>query len=73
MSSKERDRLKVLHAVRKRHITQEQAGKELGVSARWVRELQRRMRAPGRPGRWRTGCGGSGRTGATGGPEGVGI
>jgi transposase len=47
MSSKERERLKVLHAVRKRHITQVQAGKELGVTARWVRELLRRMRARG--------------------------
>ena len=47
MSQKDRDRLKVLHAVRKRHITQEQAGKELGVSGRWVRELLRRMRARG--------------------------
>jgi transposase len=47
MSSKERERLKVLHAVKKRHITQVQAGKELGVSARWVRELLRRMKARG--------------------------
>ena len=47
MSGKERERLKVLHEVRRRHITQEQAGKELGVSPRWVRELLRRMRARG--------------------------
>jgi DNA-binding Lrp family transcriptional regulator len=47
MTRKDRDRLKVLHAVRKRHITQEQAGKELGVSPRWVREVLRRMRARG--------------------------
>lgn len=47
MSSKDRDRLKVLHAVRRRHITQVQAGKELGISARWVRELLRRLRARG--------------------------
>ncbi len=47
MSRKDRDRLKVLHEVRKRHITQEQAGKELGISPRWVRELLRRMRAGG--------------------------
>lgn len=47
MSSKERERLKVLHAVRQRHITQEQAGKELGVTPRWVGELLRRMRARG--------------------------
>ena len=31
----------------KRHITQGQAGKELGVSPRWVREVLRRMRARG--------------------------
>ena len=47
MSSKERERLKVLHAVKKRHITLGQAGKELGVTARWVRELLRRMKARG--------------------------
>jgi hypothetical protein len=41
---------------------QGQAGKELGVSAHWVRELLRRMRARA-TGRWRTGCEGSGRTG----------
>jgi len=39
MTRKDRDRLKVLHAVRKGHITQGQAGKELGVSPRWVREV----------------------------------
>ena len=32
MSAKERERLKVLHEVRKRHITQVQAGKELGIT-----------------------------------------
>jgi len=32
MSAKERDRLKVLHEVRKRHITQRQAAAELGIS-----------------------------------------
>jgi hypothetical protein len=47
MWSKDRDRLKVLHAVKKRHITQVQAGKELGVTPRWVRELLRRMQARG--------------------------
>jgi hypothetical protein len=35
MSAKERDRLKVLHEVRKRHITQKQAAVELGLSASW--------------------------------------
>ena len=47
MSAKERDRLKVLHEVRKRHITQKQAGVELGLSARWVRTLLKRLRREG--------------------------
>ncbi len=47
MSAKERDRLKVQHAVQKRHITQVQAAQELGMSARWVRTLLQRMRAQG--------------------------
>jgi len=47
MSVKERDRLKVLHAVQKRHITQVQAAKELGMSARWVRVLLQRVQARG--------------------------
>ena len=47
MSQKDRERLKVLHAVRQRHITQEQAGKELGITARWVRELLGRMKVRG--------------------------
>src|ERR1700719_25605 len=44
MSARERDRLKVLHEVRKRHITQKQAGVELGLSVRWVRTLLKRLR-----------------------------
>src|SRR5882724_1289564 len=47
MSAKERDRLKVLHEVRKRHITQKQAGGELGLSVRWVRTLPKRLRREG--------------------------
>jgi transposase len=47
MSAKERDRLKVLHEVRKRHITQKQAAAELGLSVRWVRKLLVRLRARG--------------------------
>src|ERR1700687_3002437 len=43
MSAKERDRLKVLHEVRKRHVTQKQAGVELGISVRWVRTLVKRL------------------------------
>ncbi len=52
MSARERDRLKVLHEVRKRHIIQKQAGVELGISARWVRTLVKRLLAlttAGRP------------------------
>lgn len=47
MSVKERDRLKVLHEVRKRHITQKQAAAELGLSVRWVRKLLVRQRTRG--------------------------
>jgi hypothetical protein len=47
MSAKERDRLKVLHEVRKRHITQKQAGVEMGLSVRWVRTLLKRLRREG--------------------------
>jgi len=44
---KERDRLKVLHEVKKRHITQKQAAAELGLSVRWVRALLVRWRTRG--------------------------
>jgi len=47
MSVKERERLKVLHALRRRHITQVQAAKELGMSSRWVRVLLARMKRGG--------------------------
>src|SRR5215469_3147816 len=47
MSARERDRLKVLQEVRKRHITQKQAAAELGLSVRWVRKLLLRWRARG--------------------------
>ena len=47
MSAKERDRLKVLHEVKKRHITQKQAAGELGLSVRWVRKLLVRLRTRG--------------------------
>src|SRR5215831_4787519 len=47
MSAKERDRLKVLHEVRKRHITQRQAAVELGMSERWVRRLLKRLQLQG--------------------------
>src|SRR6266581_4781104 len=47
MSARERDRLKVLHEVRQRHITHAQAGAELGMSVRWVRKLLVRLRTWG--------------------------
>lgn len=47
MSTKERDRLKVLQEVKKRHITQRQAAMELGISVRWVRTLLKRLRIHG--------------------------
>jgi len=47
MSAKERDRLKVLHEVNKRHITQKQAAAELRLSVRWVRKLLMRQRTRG--------------------------
>jgi len=47
MSAKERERLKILHEVQKRHITQKQAAGELRLSVRWVRELLVRWRAHG--------------------------
>jgi transposase len=47
MTAKERDRLKVLHEVKQRHMTQNQAAKELSLSVRWVRELLRRWRTRG--------------------------
>jgi transposase len=47
MSAKERDRLKVLHEVKQRHITQKQAAEELGLSVRWVRKLLVRLRTRG--------------------------
>ena len=47
MTAKERDRIKVLHEVKKRHITQKQAAAELGLSVRWVRALLVRLRAGG--------------------------
>jgi len=47
MTAKERDRLKVLHEVKQRHITQKQAAAELGLSVRWVRKLLVGWRARG--------------------------
>src|ERR1700675_1577818 len=47
MSAKDRDRLKGLHEGRRRHITQVQAARELGVSSRWVRVVRNRMQRAG--------------------------
>jgi transposase InsO family protein len=47
MSGKDRDRLKVLHEVRKGHLTQRQGGEQLRVTERWVRNLLGRMRKEG--------------------------
>lgn len=47
LSTKERDRLKVLHGVIKRQISQREGARQLGLSERWVRKLVRRMRKCG--------------------------
>lgn len=47
MSQRERDRLKVLHEVQKGHLTQRQAGRQLGLTDRWVRKLLGRLRTAG--------------------------
>src|SRR5712692_3097716 len=43
LTQRDRDRLKVLHEVRKGHITQRQAAGQLKLTDRWVRELVERM------------------------------
>src|SRR5947207_4503779 len=59
LSTKDRDRLKVLHEVKRKHLTQRAAAQQLGVSDRWVRELLRRVKKEGgrRPGRGASGAG----------------
>jgi transposase len=47
MSQRERDRLKVLHEAEKGHLTQKQAGEQLKLSERWVRQLVGRLRKEG--------------------------
>ena len=47
MSQRDRDRLKVLHAAVRGHLTQQQAGEQLKLSARWVRKLVGRLRQEG--------------------------
>src|SRR5439155_1726993 len=46
LSTKDRDRLKILHEVKRKHLTQ-RAAQQLGVSDRWVRELLRRVKKEG--------------------------
>jgi hypothetical protein len=43
LSKRDRDRLKVLHELRKGQITQRQAGEQLKLTARWIRELSQRV------------------------------
>ena len=47
MSTRERDRLKVLHEAEKGHLTQKPAGVQLKLSERWVRKLVGRLRKEG--------------------------
>src|ERR1019366_10265018 len=47
MSTKERDRLKVLHEVKQRHLTQRAAAQQLGITDRWGRKLLVRMKKEG--------------------------
>ena len=44
LSEKERDRLKVLHEVKQRHLTQSQAAEQVGMSERGFRKLLKRFR-----------------------------
>src|SRR5256884_6244606 len=47
LSKKDRDRLKILHEVKRKPLTQRAAAQQLGVSDRWVRELLRRVKKEG--------------------------
>lgn len=47
LTRRDRDRLKVLHEVRKRHLTQCQAAQQLHLSDRWIRELIGRISEKG--------------------------
>src|ERR1035441_1597014 len=47
MSTKDRDRLKVLHEVKQGHLTQRAAAGQLGVTDRWVRKLLERVEKGG--------------------------
>jgi DNA-binding Lrp family transcriptional regulator len=47
LSTKERDRLKALHEVKRWHMTQRAAAQQLGVTDRWVRKLLVRVKKEG--------------------------
>jgi len=47
LSTRDRDRLKVLHEVKHEHLTQRAAAEQLGISDRWVRELLGRVKQEG--------------------------
>ncbi len=47
LSRKDRDRLKVLHEVEQKHLTQREAGQQLELSERWIRRLLGRIRRQG--------------------------
>src|ERR671927_8412 len=47
MSQNERDRLHWLKLARDKKITQKQAAERMGVSARWVRKLLRKLKSKG--------------------------
>src|SRR5436305_13766647 len=47
LSTKDRDRLKVLHEVKRKHLTQRAAAQQLGISDRWVRKLLVRVKKEG--------------------------
>ncbi len=47
LSTKDRDRLKVLHEVKGKHLTQRAAAQQLAISDRWVRKLLVRIKKEG--------------------------
>jgi len=47
LSTRDRDRLKVLHDVKQGHLTQREAAEQLKVTDRWVRQLLGRVRREG--------------------------
>ena len=47
LSTKDRDRLKILHEVKRKHLTQRAAAQQLGISDRWVRKLLVRVKKEG--------------------------